>query len=54
MVDLSHFDAGWRQLHASLYGAAAAMGLHVPKLLRATPVRNLDQARLEIDSARGC
>jgi hypothetical protein len=44
VVDLSRFDAGWLRLHASLYSAAVAMGLHVPTLLRATPVRDLDRA----------
>jgi hypothetical protein len=44
VIDFADFDAGWQRLYASLYRAARSAGFWVPKLLRALPRYDLDQA----------
>ena len=44
VVAFADFDSGWRQLHRSLSKAARSAGLRVPRLLRAAPCGDVDQA----------
>jgi hypothetical protein len=44
VLDFTDFDVGWRRLYESLYKAAILAGLSVPKLLRAAPRYDMDQA----------
>jgi hypothetical protein len=43
-LDFTDFDVGWHRLYESLYKAAILAGLYVPKLLRAAPRYDMDQA----------
>jgi hypothetical protein len=44
VLDFADFDAGWQRLYESLYKAARLGDFWVPKLLRAAPRHDLDQA----------
>ena len=44
VIDFADFDTGWHRLYESLYNAARLAGFWVPKLLRALPRYDLDQA----------
>lgn len=44
VIDFANEEAGWQLLHESLTQAARSAGFWVPRLLRATPVDDLDRA----------
>jgi hypothetical protein len=44
VLDFADFDVGWQRLYESLYKAARLADFWVPKLLRAVPRHDLDQA----------
>jgi len=44
VLDFTDFDVGWHRLYESLYKAALLAGFSAPKLLRAVPRYDMDQA----------
>ena len=54
VLSLSDFDTGWQRLYLSLQNAALSAGFRLPRLLRAEPRHDLDQAAVaEMMVARG-